>query len=103
MIHRPLALLTALLAALAGCGDDAAGSGGAGGKNLGGVGGAGGGPVERGPCAWPGEDPGNLVATGKAPGDVIANVSGLVDQCGVTRSLWDFAGRYRIVVLAEGW
>ena len=54
-------------------------------------------------CAWFGSDPGNLVATGSAIGDVIENVSGLVDQCGVARSLWDFAGGYRILSMTPGW
>ncbi len=53
-------------------------------------------------CEWAGVDPGNLVATGNAIGDVIENVGGLVDQCGVTRSLWDFAGGYRILSMTIG-
>lgn len=58
---------------------------------------------EPGLCAWAGMDPGTLVATGNAIGDVIENVSGLVDQCGVARSLWDFAGGYRILSMTPGW
>ena len=54
-------------------------------------------------CPWPGEDPGTLAATGAAIGDVIENVSGLVDQCGVARRLWDFAGGYRILSMTPGW
>ncbi len=54
-------------------------------------------------CPWFGADPGNLVATGSAVGDVIENVSGLIDQCGVARSLWDFAGGYRILSITTGW
>lgn len=54
-------------------------------------------------CPWFGEDPGTLAATGAAVGDVIENVSGLIDQCGVTRSLWDFAGGYRILSITTGW
>lgn len=54
-------------------------------------------------CPWFGEDPGTLVATGAAIGDVIENVGGLLDQCGVARSLWDFAGGYRILSMTPGW
>ncbi len=54
-------------------------------------------------CAWLGDDPGGLVATGAAVGDVIENVTGLIDQCGVSRSLWDFAGGYRILSITTGW
>ncbi len=54
-------------------------------------------------CPWFGADPGTLVATGAAIGDVIENVGGLVDQCGVVRSLWDFAGGYRILSMTPGW
>jgi hypothetical protein len=53
-------------------------------------------------CAWQGSDPGNLVATGSEVGDTIENVSGLVDQCGVPRSLYDFAGGYRILSMTIG-
>ncbi len=54
-------------------------------------------------CPWFGADPGTLVATGAAVGDVIENVTGLIDQCGVARSLWDFAGGYRILSMTTGW
>lgn len=88
-------------AQVAGCGGEEAGhdAGGGGGRQLGSTASTG----EPEVCPWPGDDPGGLVATGNAVGSVIADVGDLVDQCGIARSLWDFAGGYRIVVLAEGW
>jgi hypothetical protein len=94
---------------LFGCGDDAgSGSGGGAQRSSGSAndavgGGGAGGSFAGEACGWEGDDPGGLVATGNAVGDIIANVQGLTDQCGETRSLWDFAGGYRIVVLAEAW
>ncbi len=41
-------------------------------------------------CGWFHNDPKNLVSTGKAEGNVIGNMK-LLDQCGETISLWDFA------------
>ncbi len=41
-------------------------------------------------CGWKHDDPGDLVSTGKYQGDVIANMK-LVDQCGDSVQLWDFA------------
>jgi hypothetical protein len=87
---------------LGGCGGDdagATGTGSGGGRQLGSTASTG----EPEVCPWPGDDPGGLVATGNTVGSVIADVGDLVDQCGIARSLWDFAGGYRIVVLAEGW
>lgn len=119
MQARWKALFSTLAVALFGCGDDVgdepggSGSGSAqagSGDGNGGIGGddfAGGARCtpapDAGECGWEGCDPGDLAGTGTAVGSVIANVTGLVDQCGATRSLWDFAGGYRIVVLAEGW
>jgi hypothetical protein len=88
---------------LGGCGGEDAGDPGAGGGGGGRQMGATASTGEAEVCPWPGDDPGNLVATGNAVGSVIADVGNLVDQCGIARSLWDFAGGYRIVVLAEGW
>ncbi len=103
MIRRTVTLLSAMATALLGCGDDAPGGGG-GTDRVGDLSDeTTSGGDEAGPCSWAGSDPGDLVSTGNAVGAVVANVGGLVDQCGLTRSLWDFAGGYRIVVLAEGW
>jgi hypothetical protein len=41
-------------------------------------------------CGWFHNDPKDLVATGKTEGSVIGNMK-LLDQCGETISLWDFA------------
>ena len=108
MPSRWMTLLSTLSLAFLGCGDDASGSGGGASRSAstsgaGGIGGAGGASGELGECGWEGKDPGDLVATGTTVGSVIANVQGLTDQCGKVRSLWDFAGGYRILVLAEGW
>lgn len=107
MRSRWTLLFSTFVAGLVGCGEETAGDAGIGGsaRNDGGTTGVGGeapgGELEA--CGWEGDDPGGLAATGAAVGDIIANVSGLIDQCGETRSLWEFAGGYRIVVLAEGW
>ena len=105
MQSRWTVFLSTLAAGLLGCGDETADPAGGGGSARGATTGAGGeaagGELEA--CGWEGDDPGGLVATGSAVGDIIANVGGLIDQCGEARSLWDFAGGYRIVVLAEGW
>ncbi len=100
-VVRLASLSLVLVAAALGCGGEEAGdaSGGGGGGRLGSAATTG----EPEVCPWPGDDPGDLVATGNAVGSVIADVGNLVDQCGVERSIWDFAGGYLIVVLAEGW
>lgn len=117
--RRPVSVVIPLAFALAGCGDDTQASG-SGAQTGGGADGASGAATvsstgdatvsassastgEPEVCPWPGEDLGTLVATGNAVGDVIENVSGLIDQCGVTRSLWDFAGGYRILSMTPGW
>ncbi len=41
-------------------------------------------------CGWKHDDPGDLVSTGKNEGNVIADMK-LVDQCGESVPLWDFA------------
>lgn len=63
-------------------------------------------------CGWKHNDPGNLVSTGKAIGDVVGNMQ-LVDQCLEPVSLWDFAttpaspspklAAYRILVMSAAW
>lgn len=53
-------------------------------------------------CGWPHNDPGNLVSTGNAAGDVIANLE-LVDQCREEVPLWDFAGEYHILFITASW
>lgn len=53
-------------------------------------------------CGWQHNDPGNLVTTGVQLGDVVENMS-LVDQCGETVRLWDFAGDYTILFLTAVW
>ncbi len=53
-------------------------------------------------CGWPHGDPGNFVSTGVAEGDVVENIP-LVDQCGDTVPLWDFAGEYHILFMTAVW
>lgn len=53
-------------------------------------------------CGWKRNDPGDLVATGAAEGDVIENLA-LVDQCGEEVSLWDFARAYHILFMTAAW
>ncbi len=49
-------------------------------------------------CGWGRNDPGTIQATGSGTGDVIENVA-LVDQCGDTVNIYDFAGAYHIMYL----
>lgn len=53
-------------------------------------------------CGWKRNDPGTLVSTGAAEGDVIANLD-LVDQCKEPVKLWDFAGEYHILFMTTAW
>jgi hypothetical protein len=63
-------------------------------------------------CGWKHNDPGDLVSTGKAVGNVIANMQ-LFDQCLENVSLWDFAttpkspapsgASYRILLMSAAW
>jgi hypothetical protein len=53
-------------------------------------------------CGWPHNDPGTLVATGAAEGDVIANLE-LVDQCQESVRVWDFAGEYHLLFMTAAW
>ena len=53
-------------------------------------------------CGWKRGDPGGLVSTGAEEGDVIENIP-LVDQCGQSVPLWDFAGVYRILFMTTLW
>jgi hypothetical protein len=53
-------------------------------------------------CGWKRNDPGNLVSTGAAVGDVIENLH-LFDQCGDEVELWDFAQAYHILFMTAAW
>ncbi|GMU79096.1 MAG: hypothetical protein AMXMBFR46_18890 [Acidimicrobiia bacterium] len=53
-------------------------------------------------CGWAHGDPGNLVSAGAAEGDVIQNLP-LVDQCGDTVPIWDFAGDYHLLFMTAVW
>ncbi|GEM_PF-1312848 len=53
-------------------------------------------------CGWHRDDPGDLVSTGSAVGDVIGDMD-LVDQCGQDVSLWDFAGTYHVLFMTATW
>jgi hypothetical protein len=53
-------------------------------------------------CGWKRNDPGNLVSTGAAEGDVIENLH-LFDQCGDEVELWDFAQAYHILFMTAAW
>ncbi len=53
-------------------------------------------------CGWEHNDPGDLVSTGAAEGDVIANLE-LIDQCEEEIQLWDFAGEYHILFITASW
>lgn len=53
-------------------------------------------------CGWAHNDPGDLVTTGVAEGDTITNAS-LVDACGESVDLWDFAGQWHILAVTAAW
>ena len=53
-------------------------------------------------CGWEHNDPGNIVSTGSAEGDVMGNAS-LVDQCGELVDLWDFYGDYHVLFRTAAW
>ena len=53
-------------------------------------------------CGWSRNDPGDLVSTGAAEGDVVADTT-LVDQCGESVDLWDLSGEYHILFLTATW
>jgi hypothetical protein len=53
-------------------------------------------------CGWEHNDPGDLVSTGSAVGDVMGSIS-LVDQCGEMVDLWDFYGEYHVLYLTAAW
>lgn len=53
-------------------------------------------------CGWSHGDPGNLTSTGANEGDVIENLP-LIDQCGETVPIWDFAGEYHILFMTAVW
>ncbi len=49
-------------------------------------------------CGWAHNDPGDLVSSGSAVGDTIANLE-MLDQCGELVDLWDFAGEYHLLFM----
>jgi hypothetical protein len=53
-------------------------------------------------CGWDHGDPGDLVSTGAAEGDVIANLE-MIDQCGEAVDLWDFTGEYYVLFMTAAW
>jgi hypothetical protein len=53
-------------------------------------------------CGWQHNDPGTLEATGAEVGDTIENLV-MVDQCGESVALWDFAGSYTVAFLTAAW
>ena len=53
-------------------------------------------------CGWGHNDPGNIVSTGSAEGDVMGNAS-LFDQCGELVDLWDFHGDYHVLFRTAAW
>ena len=53
-------------------------------------------------CGWGHNDPGDLVSTGSAVGDVIDNIQ-LVDQCGEMVDIWDFYGEYHVLYMTAAW
>lgn len=53
-------------------------------------------------CGWQHDDPGDLTATGAAIGDTIANLD-LIDQCGESVALYDFAGSYTLAFMTAAW
>ena len=53
-------------------------------------------------CGWEHNDPGDLVSTGSAIGDVMANLQ-LEDQCGEVVDTWDFYGEYHILYMTAAW
>jgi hypothetical protein len=63
-------------------------------------------------CGWKHNDPGNLVATGSMPGNIIGDMQ-VIDQCQETVSLWDFAATaaspvpapadYHILFMTAAW
>ncbi|MBW2454150.1 MAG: hypothetical protein JRI68_06555 [Deltaproteobacteria bacterium] len=53
-------------------------------------------------CGWEHNDPQSLVSGGAEVGDVITNLE-LIDQCGESVDLWDFAGTYHILYMTAAW
>ena len=53
-------------------------------------------------CGWAHNDPGGLGPVGDAEGDTIEDID-LVDQCGETVPLWDFAKEYHILFMTAAW
>ena len=53
-------------------------------------------------CGWRRGDPGGLMSTGIASGDIIGDFE-FVDQCGESLSLYDFADQYSILFLTTAW
>lgn len=53
-------------------------------------------------CGWPHNDPGDLAPTGADIGDTVANLA-LVDQCGETVDLYDFADAYTLAFMTAAW
>jgi hypothetical protein len=53
-------------------------------------------------CGWGHDDPGNLGPVGVAEGDTIEDIA-LIDQCGETVPLWDFAQEYHILFMTAAW
>ena len=53
-------------------------------------------------CGWGHNDPGDIVSTGAAEGDVMGNAT-LPDQCGELVDLWDFYGDYHVLFRTAAW
>ncbi len=53
-------------------------------------------------CGWEKRDPGNLVATGAAIGDVLADLE-FVDQCGESFRIWDMYSKYFLLFYTAAW
>lgn len=53
-------------------------------------------------CGWEKRDPGTLVSTGAAVGDVLADLE-FVDQCGESFRIWDMYGKYFLLFYTAAW
>ena len=53
-------------------------------------------------CGWGHDDPGDLKTTGTDVGDTISNIR-MIDQCGDTVDLWDFAQEYHVMYMTAAW
>ena len=53
-------------------------------------------------CGWEHNDPGDIVSTGAAVGDIMDGFT-VPDQCGEEVDVWDFHGEYHVLYMTAAW